>query len=197
MRFAHLKLALPEWIDSFVTDANRVYHTIEERMQFVIELSRLNVENATGGPFGAAVFNLHTNQLVAPGVNLVIPSNCSVAHAEILAITIAQQTVAQYNLGGDGMTAYELVTSTEPCAMCFGAILWSGVRRVVTGARREDAMNIGFDEGRRPSTWIETLESRGISVTTDVLRDEAASILKKYFDLGGEIYNGRGFGTLQ
>jgi tRNA(Arg) A34 adenosine deaminase TadA len=156
-------------------------------MRFVIELARRNIENRTGGPFGAAVFEAATGRLVSVGVNLVETSNCSIAHAEMLALTLAQQAVGTYDLGS-GQTAYELVTSTEPCAMCLGAIPWSGVRRVVCGAHGEDAGAIGFDEGAKPGDWAGELRRRGIEVVRDVLREEAQAVLQQYAAGGGLIY---------
>ena len=41
------------------------------------------------------------------------------------------------------------------------------------------------------SAWVPKLEERGISVTRDVLREEAAGVLREYAVLGGEIYNSR------
>ena len=117
-------------------------------MRLVIELSRRNVAHGTGGPFGAGVFDLSTNRLVAPGVNLVTTTNLSTAHAEIVAIMIAQQVVGHFDLGGPGRPPYELVASTEPCAQCFGSVPWSGVRRLACGARDEDARAIGFEDAR-------------------------------------------------
>ena len=90
-------------------------------MRFVIELARQNIEHRTGGPFGAAIFETTSGKLLAPGVNLVEPAHCSIAHAEMVAIALAQQTRGSYDLGREG-TICELVTSTEPCAMCLGAI---------------------------------------------------------------------------
>ena len=75
--------------------------------------------------------------------------------------------------------------------MCFGAIPWSGVRRLVCGARDEDARAIGFDEGPKLPDWVDALEARGIAVVHDVLRDEAVAILRHYQESGGIIYNGR------
>ncbi len=159
-------------------------------MRFVIDLARHNIEHRTGGPFGAAVFETETGRLVAAGVNLVEPANCSVAHAEMVALTLAQQTVGHYDLSCAGI-ARELVTSTEPCAMCLGAIPWSGVRRVVCGARGEDACEIGFDEGAKPADWVGALKARGIEVVCDVLRPEAIAVLQDYLTSGGRIYNAR------
>ncbi len=149
-------------------------------MRLVVELSRLNVEHGTGGPFGAGIFDLESHRLIAPGVNLVTDTNLSIAHAEIVAIMVAQKAVGRFDLGGPDQPARELVASTEPCAQCFGATPWSGVRRLVCGARDEDARAIGFDEGPKMDDWVGALERRGISVSRDVLREEAAEVLRRY-----------------
>lgn len=160
-------------------------------MNLVATLSQLNIEHGTGGPFGAGVFRTNTFELVAPGVNLVLSSHSSLAHAEIVAIMMSQETLGVHDLGGTGLPPHELVTSCEPCAMCLGAICWSGVRYLVCGARGSDAEAIGFDEGPKPQNWVEALEQRGISVTTDIGRASATQVLNKYVEQGGEMYNGR------
>ncbi len=191
MKFSTLELRLPDWLEDYVENSGRTYATVDDRMRFVVELSRMNVRRETGGPFGAAVFERDTGELLAPGVNLVTSANCSVAHAEVVALSLAQQAVGSFDLGGPGRPFYELVTSTDPCAMCLGATPWSGVRSLVTGARGEDAEEIGFDEGIKPVAWEETFAGLGISVTRNVLREEAAAVLREYAVLGGEIYNSR------
>jgi len=185
------ELKLPLWINELLPAKETVYPTMQERMKLVIELSTLNIEKGTGGPFGAAIFDMESDKLVSVGVNLVSSLNCSVFHAEIVAIMEAQRVVGSYDLGGDDVPAMELVASTEPCAMCFGAIPWSGVRRLVCGARDGDARGIGFDEGPKMSSWVSALESRGIEVFHDICREEALTVLKKYEQKGGIIYNSR------
>ena len=189
--FPDVALCLPDWVGEFVSEGERTYPTVEDRMRFAVELSRLNVRNGTGGPFGAAVFERETGRLLAPGVNLVVGSGCSVFHAEMVAIMVAQRVVGTFDLGGENLPPYELIATTEPCAMCLGATPWSGVRGLVTGARDEDARAVGFDEGVKPDLWVGSLEDRGISVQLDVLREEAVAVLREYADLGGEIYNSR------
>ncbi|HEX5912035.1 MAG TPA: nucleoside deaminase [Rubrobacter sp.] len=191
MSFPQVTLGLPGWVEELLPDPERTYPTEEDRMRLVVELSRLNVERGTGGPFGAAIFERETGRLLAPGMNLVVPSSCSVAHAEMVAIMIAQQVVGDFDLGSEGKPAYELYASTEPCAMCFGATPWSGVRGLLCGARDEDARAVGFDEGAKLPDWITALEERGISVKRDVLREDAARVLRDYANSGGEIYNAR------
>ena len=188
MNFPQVTIQLPSWVDRFVQNAPRIFPSIEDRMSFTIGLSKKNVEHETGGPFGAAVFD-PDGKLIAPGVNLVIPSNCSILHAEMVAIAIAQKTLERFDLSDGGNSSYDLFASTEPCAMCFGAIPWSGVSRLICGARDEDARKIGFDEGPKLSDWVDALNRRSISVIRNVLRKEATSVLDVYQTTGGFIYN--------
>ena len=190
MRFPRFSMCLPGWVDALFPDPDKVYVNVEDRMRLAIELARLNVQYGTGGPFGAAIFCLTTHVLLAPGVNMVVPARCSVLHAEIVATIIAQQMIGHFDLDGEGHV-YELVTSTEPCAMCMGSVSWSGVRRLVCGARDQDARLVGFDEGPKAANWVCELERRGITVIRDVCREEAADVLRAYAARGGEIYNAR------
>jgi len=195
MSFPEVSIQLPEWVGHFLGEDPVICPTVEDRMRFVIRLARLNVEQQTGGPFGAGVFD-SAGRLVAPGVNIVLSSNCSILHAEIVAITVAQKILGRYDIGDGGRAHYDLVASTEPCAMCFGAVPWAGVCRLVCGARDEDARRIGFDEGPKLRDWAQALESRSIHVIRDVLRKEAISVLQYYEEIGGPIYNaGRHDGT--
>jgi len=160
----------------------------ESRMDFAILLAKKNVEHQTGGPFGAAIFDMDNHQLISVGVNLVVSSNCSHHHAEMVAIALAQQTLQSYALNSDTLPKCELVSSCEPCAMCFGAIPWSGIVQLSSGATAADAEAIGFDEGPKHPDWIAELEKRGIQVFTEVQCEKAAAVLQAY---QGQIYNGR------
>ena len=191
MSYPRVGFELPGWVEDLVSETGEFYPKREERMRLAIELSHLNAERDTGGPFGAAIFEAESGRLLAPGVNLVTTSNLSTAHAEMVAIMVAQQVVGSFDLGEERFPAYELVASTEPCAMCFGATPWSGVRSLVCGGRDEDARSIGFDEGPKMEDWPSALRERGISVERDVLREEAASVLRGYAESGGVIYNAR------
>jgi tRNA(Arg) A34 adenosine deaminase TadA len=87
---------------------------------------------------GDPVFEIESGRLVAPAVNMVLPLHASVAHAEALSIMIAQQVCATHDLGGPTLPPMELVTSAAPCIQCYGNLWWSGLRRLVVGARKED-----------------------------------------------------------
>ena len=190
MKFESFMVKLPQWVNDILPGSELFCSTVEERMELALTLAANNIKN-NGSPFGAAIFERHTGKLIAPGINLVLQTNCSVVHAEIVAIMLAQQKVANFDLGAAGLPDYELVTTTEPCAMCIGAIPWSGISSLVCGARDEDARSIGFDEGDKQVDWIRNLQSRNIAVTRDIYRDKARRVLQQYVDAGGIIYNGR------
>jgi len=187
---ATITFSLPAWISEYIKDKNHI-ESLEDRMAFVIEASRINTREKTGGPFAAAIFERDSGKLIALGVNLVESENLSILHAEMVAFAIAQKRLGTYDLSAPGLPAHELVTSTEPCAMCFGALSWSGVRRVITGAQDADARKIGFDEGPKLPNWQEELERRGIEVIRDIHRHHAAKVHDEYLSQGGNIYNSR------
>lgn len=189
----HLRVQLPDWLAGHSGGQVR-FVSPQERMALVIAAARRNIEEGTGGPFAAAIFERDTGVLVSLGVNLVVPAGLSMLHAEMLAFALAQQKLGSFDLGRAGLPAHELVTSSEPCAMCFGATFWAGVKHLLIGARNEDALAVGFDEGPKPDNWIEELNRRGISLERDLLRAEAAEVLRHYANIGGGIYNGRGTG---
>ncbi len=179
---------LPGWLAPFVAARSAHFKTMDEKMALAAALALENVRQETGGPFGAAVFDVETDSLVSVGVNLVTRVNASIAHAEMVALSLAQARLTTFDLGSVGR--FELVTSVEPCAMCLGAIPWSGVVSVVSGATAEDAEAIGFDEGAKPQPWAEVLRQRGIEVYTEVDRAAGVRALQAYATGGGEIYNG-------
>ena len=187
----HFEIRLPAWVDGFVgswlNEQGDRLDTAEHRMLLAIALSAENIRQQTGGPFGAVVVQEESHRLVGVGVNLVTNLHMSAAHAEIVALSLTQGAIESWDLGSAG--AVQLVTSCEPCAMCFGAIPWSGVSSLVCGARKEDAESAGFDEGDKPENWTASLERRGIAVRLGVLRDEAAKVLSDYAAADGAIYH--------
>ncbi|MFN2333562.1 MAG: nucleoside deaminase [Wenzhouxiangellaceae bacterium] len=186
---ASFSIGLPDWCQSFADSLPDRLTDECDRMGIAIELARNNVEAASGGPFGALVTTLDEGCIIAIGVNRVEPECCSSAHAEIVALSLAQKRIGSFNLAEFDGGPLALYSSCEPCAMCLGAIPWSGIRRLVCGATREDASETGFDEGERMADWTAMLERRGISVATGLLRAEAASVLLEYRDRGARIYN--------
>jgi len=181
------RLELPGWLDEFVSAWAEPLDTSEQRMRLAVALASENVKHHTGGPFGAIVVEEDTGRLLGVGVNLVTTLELSLAHAEMVAVSLAQSAAGNWNLGAQ--SSVQLVTSCEPCAMCFGAVPWSGVKSIIWGAGRHDAEAAGFDEGDKPADWAESLERRGIRTQGGVLHREAAAVLARYAGRDGAIYH--------
>lgn len=192
----HVSLRLPDWLPPFVEhQPAAAFVSREARMAFVIELSRQNVLHKTGGPFAAAVFERDSGLLVSSAVNIVVPAHTSVAHAETMALMLAQQRLETFDLGATHLPGMELFASSQPCIQCFGNTWWSGVQALAVGARSTDVEEItGFKEGPLPDDWAALLEARPaplkpVSVTRDILRDSAREVLALYRETGGFVYN--------
>ncbi len=187
-RYPRLVVACPDWVRELV-DWDRDYPGDDDRMELAIALARENVRRGTGGPFGAAVFT-HDGGLVSVGVNSVVRSGNCTLHGETMALMMAQYRQGSFTLDAAGLPSHELVSSCDPCAMCLGAVLWSGVRRLVSGATRTDALALGFDEGPVFPESFRYLEARGIAIVHEVRRAEARAVLEDYLARGGQVYNG-------
>ncbi|GAX62585.1 cytosine/adenosine deaminase [Candidatus Scalindua japonica] len=156
----------------------------------IIHFSKLNYKYGTGGPFAAGVFEQHTGKLISIGVNIVVPSNCSSAHAEIMALSIAQKKLKIFDLGKPGMVSHELVVNWRPCAMCYGAVIWSGIQSlVIAGSGKELEEITGFDEGPLHPDWKEELKKRKIDVIDNLLSNEACKVFCEFTESNGFVYN--------
>ena len=186
MDFTTIAITFPEWLKQF-PELNENFSDDDAKMRLAIDLAAENVRRKTGGPFGAAIFEGGSNKLIAAGINQVMPLRNSCLHAETVAIMAAQQKLGTHNL--NIAPHYELFTSCEPCAMCLGAILWSGVSRLVCAATKSDAERFGFDEGPVFQSSYDYLAERGIRVEREFSREKSAAVFDLYAANGGAIYN--------
>jgi len=182
---------LPEWVPTFVAGYTGTIDTSEQRMALVHALADRNFVAGNGGPFAAVVADPATGEIVSVGVNVVLSSGLSGSHAEVTAISLAQVALGSWDLARV-RPGLELVVNWRPCAMCFGAVLWSGVQRLVVAGDGPDLERLtGFDEGPVVADWAEQLESRGIQVERDVLREGAIATYTAYGRSKSVIYNAR------
>ncbi len=191
---SRLQIDMPAWLVDELGTEPRTFADDEAKMRFVHHLADRNHRHQIGGPFAAIVVDPTSGDLVSAGVNVVLSSNLSSCHAEVMALSLAQARRGTWDLGADSYL--ELVVNWRPCIMCYGAVIWSGVRRlVVAGSGPELERITGFDEGPPIANWQTELEQRQISVTVDVMRDEALAVFESYAareDI--VVYNARGGG---
>ncbi|MCD8024825.1 MAG: nucleoside deaminase [Candidatus Gastranaerophilales bacterium] len=161
---------------------------MDDRDVSIIKNLLVELENSLengNGPFMAAIYDENYN-LIAKAQNTVVKENSSICHAEINAVIKAEKLLKTYNLAPYNLGIY--ITS-EPCIMCLGAIMWSGIKRVYYSASSKKVEEItGFDEGFKKN-WQQEFKKRGIIVYPDILEELGAGVLEKYVNTGGIIYS--------
>jgi tRNA(Arg) A34 adenosine deaminase TadA len=175
VRFPEVHLEYPGWVRRKV-DWLRPRFGDRDRMRVALDVARENAMQTGGAPFGAAVFDDTSGMLISIGMNCVASCGTSVMHAEIVAIMMAQKKLGMAALPDSPPCSID--SSCEPCPMCLGAVLWSGARRLVWGALRDDALRAGFDPGPALQPLFERLGNDDIALVSGALRDEAREILE-------------------
>ena len=143
-----------------------------------IDLSIENVRNG-GGPFGAVI--VRNGEVVATGVNNVVPHCDPTAHAEVSAIRKACQKVGDFKL--DGCTIY---TSCEPCPMCLSAIYWSGIERIFYGNTKQDAEDINFSDKFIYDELALPMTERRVPAV-NIMREEALEAFRDWEDKSDKV----------
>lgn len=136
------------------------------------------------GPFLAAVID-ENGKIISKTANSVVSEGCSNNHAEMNAIKMAQKNLGSYDLSKYNLSLY--VTS-EPCMMCIGGIMWSGIKAVYYGVPSSRVEEItGFDEGFKPN-WFEEFKNRGITVYGNIEVEAGEKVLYDYVNTGKTVY---------
>jgi tRNA(Arg) A34 adenosine deaminase TadA len=147
----------------------------EALLRRAIELAR---EARADGrhPFGSLIVNAADEVVVEPRNNAVRPAGDPTQHAELLACAAAGKLLSYEEL-----TACTLYTSTEPCAMCAGAIYWTGIGRVVyalpeTGLLRYTGNDLENPTLDLPCREVFARGQRSTVVEGPFLEDEAGAV---------------------
>ncbi|MGN0018019.1 MAG: nucleoside deaminase [Candidatus Gastranaerophilaceae bacterium] len=136
------------------------------------------------GPFFASVYDEKGN-IVAEAGNSVVKDQCPVYHAEVNAIRATCAKLGTYDLAPYNLSLY---VNAEPCIMCVGAIMWSGIKHVYYGVPSKRVEEItGFDEGFKPN-WHDEFANRGITVEGNIEVEEGEKVLQDYVNSGKEVY---------
>lgn len=153
--------------------------TDEKYLRMAIELSQEGMEAGSGGPFGAVV--VKDDKVVGRGFNRVTSTQDPTAHAEVVAIRDACNTLNSFQL--EGCTLY---TSCEPCPMCLGAIYWARPDRVVYACSQDDAASVGFDDSFIYKELQTEPEQRSIPMD-QALQSEAFEVMQLWEKMEGKI----------
>ena len=159
---------------------------VQKASKIILELQEKMPEYIAkgSGPFLAAIFDENDN-LVSIEANSVVSKGCSHNHAEMNAIKMAEKKLGTYDLSGFNLSLY--VTS-EPCIMCLGGILWSGIKAVYFGVPSKRVEDItGFDEGFKPN-WFDEFQKRGITVYGNIEQAAGEKVLEDYVKGGYKVY---------
>jgi tRNA(Arg) A34 adenosine deaminase TadA len=142
-------------------------------MRRALAEARRNLRRAAGGPFGACV--LRGGQVVAAARNTVLARRDPTCHAEVSAIRAAARRLGTHDLAG-----CTICSTTEPCPMCFAAIHWAGIGRIVYGSRIADVARLGFRELTVSNRTLRRLGGSGVEIVGGLLREECLDLLREW-----------------
>ena len=149
-------------------------------MELAIKEARKNFKSFSGGPFGACI--VRKGRVIAVSRNTVL-KNDATAHAEINAIRIASRKLGTYDLSG-----CVIYSTTEPCPMCFVAIHWARIKRIIYGTKTSDAQKAGFNELNISAAKLASLGKSRIKLTAGVMAQECAKLLREWAALPNGVF---------
>ena len=143
-------------------------------MSLALEACRRGIE-AGQTPFGACV--VRDGKVVSCEHNRVWDTTDITAHAEVVAIREACRVLDSIDLSGT-----VIYTTTEPCPMCFSAIHWARIDRIVFGTSISDAKRYGFNELEIPATEMKRLSGSPIEIVDNCQTDRCQEVMRLWHD---------------
>jgi tRNA(Arg) A34 adenosine deaminase TadA len=151
-----------------------------EFMRAAIKTAKVGVNEGNGGPFGACI--VKGNNIVAVAHNTVFQADAT-CHAEINAIRFASKVLDSHDLRD-----CVIYSTTEPCPMCFAAIHWANIDRIVYGTNIDDVKRLGFRELSISNYDMRRLGGAQLDIVADFLRQECADLLDFWQAQGRPVY---------
>ena len=149
-------------------------------MELAIKWARAGIKKGQS-PFGACI--VKNDKVIACAHNTVWKDTDVTEHAEINAIKKANRKLKKIHL--DDCTIY---STTEPCPMCFTAIHWSHIGRIVFGTDMKDSSKYGFNELKIPDKILASHQKRKIRITEGFMREECLELFKEWKKSKGKKY---------
>lgn len=145
-------------------------------MQMAIDEAYEGIRAGHGGPFGSVI--VKDDQVLAAAHNTVLNDNDPTQHAEVKAISIASRKIGRYDL--QGCTIY---STTESCPMCFSAIHWANLDKLVFGTDIEDVRKLGFNELPIAVTKMKEMAGSRVVIEPGCMKNECLELLGEWKEL--------------
>lgn len=145
-------------------------------MSLAIQSAESGIRLSEGGPFGACI--VKNGRVIASAHNQVLKNLDPTCHAEIQAIHIASKKLKTFDLSG-----CEIYSTTEPCPMCFSAIHWARIPKLIYGTAIADVAKRGFNELAISNQILKKIGKLKIKIVKDFQRKACLSLLNKWDQL--------------
>ncbi len=141
--------------------------TVFSNEHFMKEACKLAIQAGEEGEIPVGAIIVSNKRIIGKGYNQTEKLNDVTAHAEILAITAAQNY-----LGAKYLKGCEMFVTLEPCVMCAGALFWSQI----------DKLNFGAKDDKRGFTTVsQNLLHPKTKIESGLLSDECSTIVSGFF----------------
>lgn len=146
----------------------------EKFMQLAIAKAREGMRKGQT-PFGAVI--VKDGEVISQVHNVVWQTTDITAHAEVHAIREACRKLGSIDLSG-----CVIYSTCEPCPMCFSAIHWAKIDRIVFGARIEDAESAGFNELHISNEEMKSRGGSAVEIQADFMREENRRVFQEFIE---------------
>ena len=147
-------------------------------MRRAIDEAREHLPAMDGGPFGACL--VRGDEVLAVAHNTVLKDLDPTCHGETNAIRLAARKLQSYDLSG-----CDIYSTTEPCPMCFAAIHWARIGRLIYGTAIIEVAQLGFNELTLGSRQMQALGRSPVAIYPGFLADECRQLLAEWARMPG------------
>lgn len=148
-------------------------------MEIALDQARKGSQQLEGGPFGCCI--VRNTEVIAKASNSVLKDKDPTAHAEINAIREASRSLGRYDLSDCIIYA-----TTEPCPMCFFAIHWARIPKVIYGTSIKEAKELGFNEPLLNTKKLAGLAISKIELIGNFMHDECKDLFEFWKNLSSQ-----------
>ncbi|OGX12652.1 MAG: hypothetical protein A2351_02225 [Omnitrophica bacterium RIFOXYB12_FULL_50_7] len=142
-------------------------------MALAIQSARKGIKKSAGGPFGAVI--VCGGRVIAVAHNKVLQKRDATCHAEVNAIRLASRKLKRFDLSD-----CVIYSTTEPCPMCFSAIHWAQIGKVIFGTNIADVQKRGFHELSISSRKMKREGKSPVSLKAGFMKKECLALLVEW-----------------